>query len=97
MGHKGFEVNLTLGRSRVCVTRLESDMCVRLGAPVKKGKRVYSISEGTLDIELLHQEQMVMRTTTSAAPIPSWVCESEVKPYDHLALRTMRPPRRWFR
>ena len=59
MGHKGLEVDFTLGSEtdrEFVVTRLELDVYVRLGAPVKSEKRAYSISEGTLDVELLHQQ-----------------------------------------
>ena len=59
MGYKGFEVDFTLGSEtdrEFVVTRLGWGAYVRVGELVKKEKRAYSISEGTLDVELLHQQ-----------------------------------------
>jgi len=59
MGDEGLEVDFTLGSEvyrEFVVTRLECDAYVRPDTPVKKEKRAHSISEGTLDVELLHQQ-----------------------------------------
>ena len=57
MGDKGFEVYFTLGSEayrELVITRLEQDVQVKLSTVVMTENEAYSISEGTLNVKLLH-------------------------------------------
>ena len=88
MGHKVFEVDFTLGSEtdrEFVVTRLGWGAYVRVGELVmkKKGPTPYRKEPLTLSS---FTNSMVMGITTSAAPIPTWRCKSEIETH------SVKPP-----